>query len=228
MISCTGNTYKEVKTLENEIDSISYAVGLNLSNQMRTSFAEMNEDAFIQAFKDGMDSTNFKIDPKVVQGMIRPYFNKKRQEEMKARQEKALKEAETKYADNKKAGEDFLAANKSKPGVVTTPSGLQYQVLKEGKGALVKATDKIKIHYHGTNLAGEVFDSTVERKQPYESSASAFISGFAEGLRLMKKGSKYKFFIPQELAYGAQQRGPKILPLSALIFEVEILDILTK
>ena len=228
LFSCEKGEFKGVSSLENEVDSISYAVGLNLANSMRTNFKEINEEAFIQAIKDGLDSVNFKIDPKKVQSLINPYFQKKRQAEMKERQEKAKKDAEANFGDNKKAGEDFLAANKSKKGVITTPSGLQYMVMKEGKGDLVKGTDQIKIHYHGTTIAGEVFDSSVDRNKPYTSSASAFIPGFNEGLSLMKKGSKYKFFIPQELAYGIQQRGDKIKPLSALIFEVEILDIIKK
>jgi FKBP-type peptidyl-prolyl cis-trans isomerase FklB len=98
-------------------------------------------------------------------------------------------------------------------------------VLKEGKGEQVKPTDNIKLHYHGTTIDGKVFDSTVDRNTPYESKANTFIKGFNEGLTLLKKGSKYRFFIPQELAYGAQQRGQLITPFSALIFDVEILEI---
>jgi FKBP-type peptidyl-prolyl cis-trans isomerase FklB len=226
ILSCQqGGLYKGVKTLENEVDSVSYAVGLNLTNSMRINFKEMNEEAFIQAIKDGLDSVNFKLDPKKVQTIMNPYFQKKRQKEMKERQAKAKELAEANFADNRKAGEDFLAENKSKKGVKTTPSGLQYRVMKEGKGELVKPTDRIKIHYHGTTIDGTVFDSTVDRNKPYESQANVFVLGFSEGLRLMKKGSKYKFFIPQELAYGYQQKGPKIPPFSALIFEVEILEI---
>ena len=120
---------------------------------------------------------------------------------------------------------EFLALNKVKEGVESTQSGLQYIVLKEGKGDNVQPTDKVKIHYHGTTTDGKVFDSTVDRNSPYESMANVFVPGFNEALALMKKGSKYKVFIPQELAYGSQQRGQLILPFSALIFEIEILDI---
>jgi len=228
MMSCEKGLYKGTKTLENEIDSVSYAVGLNLTNSMRANFDEMNEEAFVQAIKDGMDSLNFKIDPKKVQSIMNPYFQKKRQAQMQKREEQSIKNAEANFADNKKAGVDFLAENKSKKGVKTTASGLQYMVMKEGKGDLVKPTDQIKIHYHGTTIDGEVFDSTVDRKKPYESRANIFVPGFNEGLSLMKKGSKYKFFIPQELAYKHRQKGPKIKPFSTLVFEVEILDILTK
>lgn len=224
LMSCGGN-YKKVSTLETEVDSVSYAIGLNLTNSMRTNFSEMNQDAFVQGIKDGMDSLNFKIEPAKIQSIITPYFNKKRQELAKQQQEKALKEAEIKFADNKKAGEDFLAENKNKKGVITTESGLQYMVMKEGKGDFVKPTDKIKINYHGTTIDGKVFDSTIERNKPYESPANIFVTGFNEGLYLMKKGSKHKFFIPQELGYGFRAKGQGIPPFSTLIFEVEILDI---
>ncbi|MEN8857468.1 MAG: FKBP-type peptidyl-prolyl cis-trans isomerase [Flavobacteriaceae bacterium] len=227
MISCS-NQPKEVTSLNSKVDSVSYAVGLTMSQQLKSNFQEVNEDILLQAIRNGLDSTNLLIDIKDAQTVIRPYFQKKQQEQAKERQEKALKEAESKYADNKKAGEDFIAANKSKKGVVTTASGLQYIVLKEGKGATPKPTDKIRIHYHGTTIKGEVFDSSVDRKNPYESNANQFITGFNEALSLMKEGAKYKVFIPQELAYGAQQRGALIPPLSALVFEIELLKILDK
>ena len=107
----------------------------------------------------------------------------------------------------------------------TTESGLQYIVLKEGNGASPKATDKVKVHYHGTLLDGTVFDSSVERKEPAEFGVSQVIKGWTEGLQLMNPGAKYKFFIPQDLAYGPQQRGEKIKPFSALVFEVELLEV---
>ena len=234
-ISSEGNSFKEVTTLENQLDSVSYAVGLNFASSLKLNFDEVNRDVFIQAIVDGLDSLKPKIDPKQARNIMTPYFQKKnkekaakRQQQAKEREEKLKKEAEVKFADNKKAGEEFLAKNKSKKGVITTPSGLQYQVIKKGKGDLIKPTDRIKIHYHGTTIDGTVFDSTVEKNKPYESTANIFVPGFNEGLSLMKKGSKHKFFIPQELAYKYSQRNPKIPTFSTLIFEVEILDIIKK
>ncbi|WP_299665514.1 FKBP-type peptidyl-prolyl cis-trans isomerase [uncultured Polaribacter sp.] len=227
MFSC-GNQVKEVKSLETELDSVSYAVGLSMSAQLKSNFEEVNKDLLAQGIRNGLDSTNLLIESKEIQKVLSSFFQKKQMAKMKEQQEKAAKEAELKFGDNKKAGEDFLAENKTKEGVKTTESGLQYIVLKEGKGDFVKATDKIKIHYHGTNIEGKVFDSTVEKNTPYESLANQFIPGFTEGLQLMKEGSKFKFFIPQDIAYGAQQRGADIKPFSALMFEVEILDILEK
>ncbi|MFY0631220.1 MAG: FKBP-type peptidyl-prolyl cis-trans isomerase [Flavobacteriaceae bacterium] len=227
MISC-GNKPKEVKSLDSEIDSVSYAIGLSMSMQLKNNFKDVKEEVLIQAIRNGLDSINLLIEIKDIQNVTRPYFQKKQQAEMKERQEKAAKEAEIKFADNRKAGEEFLNANKSKKGVITTASGLQYIVLKEGKGESPKAMSKVKVHYHGTTITGEVFDSSVEKKRPYELGVNQFVRGFGEGLQLMKVGAKYKFFIPQELAYGVQQRGALIKPFSALVFEVELLDILDK
>ncbi|QTD38214.1 FKBP-type peptidyl-prolyl cis-trans isomerase [Polaribacter batillariae] len=225
MFSC-GKQIKEVKTLEKEIDSVSYAIGLNLANQFKANLKEVNKDAFIQGYLNGVDSTNLLIEAKDVQNIINTYLRKKQMAQMKEQQEKAAKEAAVKFADNKKAGEDFLAENKTKEGVITTDSGLQYIVLKEGTGEKpASAKTRVKVHYHGTNLEGKVFDSSVDRGKPSEFNLNQVIKGWTEGLQLMKVGSKYKFFIPQELAYGAQQKGENIKPFSTLIFEVELLDI---
>lgn len=224
MVSC-GNQKADVKSLETEIDSASYALGLDMAIKIKANIEDANTDLFIQGYRNGMDSTNLLIDQKDINAYLNSFFQKQQVAKQKEAQEKAAKEAEAKFADVKKAGEDFLEANKSKSGVKTTASGLQYQVLKEGKGENAVATSNLKIHYHGTTIDGEVFDSSVDRKQPYDSAANQFIKGFTEGLLLMNEGAKYRFFIPQELAYGFQQRGELIKPFSALIFEVEILEI---
>ena len=126
----------------------------------------------------------------------------------------------------KKQGEDFLAANKKKPGVVTTASGLQYEILNKTEGPKPTSTTKVQVHYHGTTPDGDVFDSSVDRNKPAEFGLNQVIKGWTEGLQLMSEGSKYRFFIPQELAYGANPSGDIIKPFMPLIFEVELLDIL--
>lgn len=123
------------------------------------------------------------------------------------------------------AGEEFLKANKAKPGVVETASGLQYQVLKEGNGAKPSARDKVKCHYHGTLIDGTVFDSSVQRGQPATFPLNMVISGWTEALQLMPVGSKWRLFLPPSLAYGNRQTGAYIGPNSTLIFDVELLDI---
>ena len=130
-----------------------------------------------------------------------------------------------KAAANLKAGEDFLADNKTKGGVVTLPSGLQYQVLKEGTGAKPGARDKVTCHYHGTLIDGTVFDSSVQRGQPASFPLDRVISGWTEGLQLMPVGSKWRFFIPPNLGYGDRQVSAQIGPNSTLIFDVELLGI---
>src|SRR4028118_690885 len=126
---------------------------------------------------------------------------------------------------NLKAGEDFLEQNKKREGVMTTASGLQYEVLTEGSGAKPKATDKVKCHYHGTLINGSIFDSSVQRGQPAIFPLNMVIKGWTEALQLMSVGSKYRLFLHPSLAYGERQTGSVIGPNSTLIFDVELLDI---
>lgn len=225
LFSCNSQstTKKELKT---EIDSVSYALGLNMGLQSRTNFDEINKDIYIQGFKSGVDSTNLLLKESEVRELLNTFFRKKQMEKQKKMQEEATKKLEKEYGEVKKASEDFLAANKTKEGVKTTDSGLQYIVLKEGTGAKPKKTDKVKVHYHGTLIDGTVFDSSVERGKPYETYVTQVVQGWIEALQLMPVGSKYKLFIPQELAYGAfPHRGGKVRPFDALIFDIELLDI---
>lgn len=216
LVSC--NTRKaDVKSLETAVDSVSYAVGLNMAKQMNTGFTEVNSDLFIQGFRNGKDSVNLLIEDKALQGVINTYFQKKQQE--------AQKEQQAKGAENKAAGEAFLAENKNKEGVITTESGLQYEILKKGTGKQPTAASKVKVHYHGTTIDGVVFDSSVDAGEPATFGVTQVIKGWTEGLQLMKEGAKYKFYIPQELAYGPQARSAEITPFSALVFEVELLEV---
>lgn len=135
-----------------------------------------------------------------------------------------LKKLEVEYKENKEAGEQFLAENALKEGVITTESGLQYKVIKQGKGNLPELNNKVKVHYHGTLVDGTVFDSSVDRGQPAEFFLTQVIKGWTEGLQLMPVGSKYILYVPSDLAYGAADQGV-IEPFSTLIFEVELLEI---
>ena len=226
MFSC-GNQVKDVKSLETELDSVSYAVGLSMSSQLKSNFNEVNKTLLNQGIRNGLDSTNLLIEAKEIQKVLSSYFQKKQQATMKERQDKAAELAEANFSENKKAGEDFLAANKSKKGIQTTASGLQYSVMKEGSGEKPAGpATRVKVHYHGTNIEGKVFDSSVDRGTPADFGLNQVIKGWTEGVQLMSQGSKYKFFIPQELAYGAQQKGQDIKPFSTLIFEVELLEVL--
>ena len=216
LVSC--NTQKpDVKSLDSAIDSVSYALGQNMAKQLQNGFSEVNGDVFVQGYRNATDSVKTLIDEKDIQKTINEYFQKKQVE--------ARKKLQAEGEETKAAGEAFLAENKQKEGVKTTESGLQYEIIKKGTGRKPKANSTVKIHYHGTTIEGVVFDSTVEKNQPYTAKPNQFVKGFAEGLQLMRQGAKYRFFIPQELAYGSQARSAEIKPYSALIFELELLEV---
>ncbi len=141
--------------------------------------------------------------------------------------EKTRKQMLERYSENKKAGEDFLAANKEKKGVFTTESGIQYEILKKGNGKKPLLTDNVRVHYHGTLIDGTVFDSSVDRKEPAEFGLMGVIKGWQEILQMMPVGSKWRVYIPQELAYGDREMG-NIKPFSVLIFDIELIKILDK
>jgi len=205
--------------LKTEIDKVSYAIGMNMIESIKRDFPEANFEAFIAgAQAAAKNDTNSLIKKEEIEGIITPFFQKK-QAEAQAEQAKGAEAAQAE-------GLKFLAENKTKEGVVTTASGLQYIVLKEGTGAQPTATSNVTVHYHGTTPSGEVFDSSVERGQPATFGLNQVIKGWTEGVALMKEGAKYKFFIPQELAYGANPRpGGPIKPFMPLVFEVELIKI---
>jgi FKBP-type peptidyl-prolyl cis-trans isomerase len=228
LVSCNNQGVSQ-KSLETEIDSVSYALGLNMATQLKSNFKEVKTALFVQGYINGMDSVDLLINEKDVRTILNTFFQKQQQEKAKEQQVVTAKQAEEKFAVIKKEGEAFLLQNKTKAGVKTTASGLQYSVLKEGKGDSPSATSQVKVHYHGTLLDGTVFDSSVDKKTPYVTYVNRVIKGWIEGLQLMKVGAKYKFYVPQKLAYGAtpNPRGA-IKPFMVLVFEVELLEILKK
>jgi len=197
--------------LKSTRDSLSYAIGLSVANfYKQQDITDINTAMVTRAINDVNKKSKLLMDEQQCNSVIMGYVQK-------AKAGKA--------AGNKKIGEDFLAANKNKPGVVSLPSGLQYTILKEGTGPKPALTDKIKCHYHGTLIDGRVFDSSVDRGQPIELSVNGVIAGWTEALQLMPVGSKWKLFVPSNLAYGDQQAGALIGPGSTLIFDVELLEI---
>jgi FKBP-type peptidyl-prolyl cis-trans isomerase FklB len=207
--SCEQSKVSNVK-MKDERDSLSYTIGLSIGNSFSQSdIADLNYELLVKGMKDQKDSTG-AMELQEAEAYI---------------QEVMMKKQEAKAVVDKQAGIDFLAANKAKPGVMTTASGLQYQVMSEGTGMKPKATDNVTVHYHGTTIDGTVFDSSVDRGEPASFGLNQVIPGWTEGVQLMSVGSKYKFFIPQELAYGAQSPSPVIKPYSTLIFEVELISI---
>ncbi len=225
LVSCNGQGVTK-KALETELDSVSYALGLDMGTKVKANFEDINKELFVQGFHNGVDSTDMKISPEVINNVLNKFFQKRQEEAMKKQQEEATKKVEAEFADVKAEGEKFMETNKTAEGVQTTDSGLQYIVLNEGSGEKPTETSRVKVHYHGTLIDGTVFDSSVERGEPAEFGVNQVIKGWTEGLQLMPVGSKYKFFIPQDLAYGAFPRqGGAIKPFMPLIFEVELLEI---
>ena len=193
------------------MDKVSYALGLSIGNNFQNSgIKDLQVDDFIKGLTDVMEDKQPAITYDEAKEVINEYFIKLQKEKMEI---------------NKKAGEEFLHINKGRAGVVELPSGLQYQVLKQGNGAKPSATDKVKCHYHGTLINGTVFDSSVQRGQPAVFGVNQVIPGWVEALQLMPVGSKWRLFIPSNLAYGEQGAGEMIEPNSTLIFDVELLDI---
>lgn len=192
-------------------DSLSYAIGLSVANfYKQQNITNINTALVTRAINDVNKKAKLLLDEQQANNCIVNYMQKNKAE---------------KSAGNKKIGLDFLAANKNKPGVVTLPSGLQYTIMKEGTGPKPSLTDMVRVHYHGTLIDGRVFDSSIESGKPIELSVNGVIPGWTEALQLMPVGSKWKLFIPSNLAYGDQQAGPMIGPGSTLIFDVELLDI---
>ncbi|MBQ8673454.1 MAG: FKBP-type peptidyl-prolyl cis-trans isomerase [Bacteroides sp.] len=277
LASCTAQSPKA--NLKNEVDSLSYAIGMARTQGLEQYLAQQGVDStqmadFLKGFKEGAamvgdedvaymmglqigqnvskqwvegfnqqifgsDSTKTISREDLLAGFIAGVVGDHKTMNMDEAQaystaktesikEKALLE---RYAENKEAGEKFLAENKQKEGVVTTPSGLQYKVITQGKGAIPEKTDKVKVNYRGTLIDGTEFDSSYKRKdkdgnsQPATFRANQVIKGWTEALTLMPVGSKWELYIPQELAYGSRETGAQIKPFSALIFEVELVGI---
>jgi len=221
LASC-NNGVKRVSSLNNELDSVSYSLGVDMAFKLKDAFPDISKDLLIQGYVDAMDSVNLLVAEEGIDNQLRAYFQK-------AQQRKQQEAAEAKYGDVKEAGIKFLEENKAKEGVITTDSGLQYVVLEEGSGETPDGpTANVEVHYHGTTPDGTVFDSSVDRKKSISFALNRVIKGWTEGVQLMKEGSKYKFFIPQELAYGANApqggSGP-IKPFMPLVFEVELIKI---
>ncbi len=199
------------QTFQNENDKVSYAFGLIIAGNLKSQgVKDINSDMMAAGIQAALTGKDAKMDAASANQVVQAFM---------------MKAQESAGAEQKKEGADFLAANKSKPGIKTTESGLQYEVLKEGTGASPVATDKVLVHYHGTLINGKVFDSSVDRGEPISFPLNGVISGWTEGLQLMKEGGKTRFYIPENLAYGARGAGADIKPYSTLIFDVELINI---
>ncbi|PKQ63674.1 hypothetical protein BZG01_15745 [Labilibaculum manganireducens] len=210
MASCNQKRNKSV-ALNNELDSVSYSLGASFgTNLERNGLTNLNEEVLLAALYASLDKDSLVIDPQKGNAVINNYI--------KGLQEKI-------GAENLAKGQKFLEENKSKEGVVVTASGLQYRIINEGDGPKPLATDKVSVHYKGTTIDGNEFDSSYKRNEPATFAANRVIKGWTEALQLMPVGSKWELFIPSNLAYGPRAMGADIKANETLIFEVELLDI---
>jgi len=206
----------EVK-LDSDNAKLSYSIGLDVGQSLKTLGSDIDKTAFMAAVSDRLDDKDQRLSAEEAGKVKQTFF--------KARAEKQAAEQKAKGAANKEAGEKFLADNAKKSGVTVTKSGLQYEVLKQGDGAKPVATDKVTVNYRGTLIDGTEFDSSYSRGKPVTFPLNGVIKGWTEGVQLMNVGSKFKFYLPSELAYGSRGAGAKIGPDSTLVFKVELLAI---
>ena len=194
------------------MDKFSYAIGLGIGQNLLSMGAQgINVEDFAQAIADVLNRNELAMRHNEAREIVNKYF---------------MELEEKMNAENIEKGKAFLAENAKKEGIITLPSGLQYEVITEGNGKKPSATDRVKCHYEGTLIDGTLFDSSIKRGQPAVFGVNQVIKGWVEALQLMSEGSKWRLFIPSELGYGAQQAGEMIPPHSTLIFEVELIEVL--
>ena len=222
IVSC-NNKY-QTKKLDSKIDSVSYALGVDIAVKVKANLGKIDSDLFIQGYLNAMDSSGVLLKPQDLK-IINEYAQQKRIEKVNKQQQISKASVEKKYAEVKRIGEEFLAYNKNKEGIITTNSGLQYKILKEGEGEKPTPTSTVRVHYTGKLINGVVFESTRSDKEPSTFKVNEVIKGWIEGLQLMNEGAQYRFFIPQELAYGSTYKSSDIQPFTALVFDIELIEI---
>ena len=210
-IACKTEKTNKTANLVTELDSVSYSLGVNIGENIKAQFEDINLDNFEAGIKDVLKKdVEAKISDNQAQAIIQSYFSKKQQKQS----ESVIEE-----------GINFLRENGKREVVTTLASGLQYEVINDGTGPKPTIEDNVTTHYHGTLIDGTVFDSSVDRGEPASFPVGGVIKGWTEALQLMAVGSKWKLYVPYDLAYGERGAGPQIGPYSTLIFEVELISI---
>ncbi|NCI48576.1 FKBP-type peptidyl-prolyl cis-trans isomerase [Sediminibacterium roseum] len=215
--TATTNPFK------NEVDSVSYSIGLLVAQNLKAQgFDKLNVALFQKAVTDATQNKKPLLTEDAVKNCVMGY----QQKVQGAKQAEMAKENAAKGAVARKEGAAFLAENAKRPGVITTPYGWQYEVIKAGtEDTKPKLTDKVKVHYHGTLINGTIFDSSVDRGEPIVYPVNGFITGWQQALQMMTVGSKWKLYVPADLAYGDNPPGTSIPPGSTLVFEMELLGL---
>jgi FKBP-type peptidyl-prolyl cis-trans isomerase FklB len=198
-------------------EKVSYCIGLETGKNLKHQFADMDVQLLHEGFQDGLSSATPKLSQEEIKSILIALRN-----QMENQQKQYIAQM---AQENKQQGDDFLASNKQKDGVVSLPSGLQYKIIKTGSGAKPTLFDNVTIHYKGTFIDGRVFDSSLERGEPATFPLNKLIAGWSEALQLMQIGDKWQLFVPSYLAYGEHGYGPEIGPNTTLVFEVELLGI---
>lgn len=202
---------KTEMTLKTEVDTVSYSIGANIAENLgNQGFDDLNIEALAKGMEDYMAKNDLAISREEGEQVIQAFMQKK---------------AMAAAGDNQKEGADFLEKNGKKKNIVTLESGMQYEIIEEGTGEIPTASDQVKTHYHGTLIDGTVFDSSVERGQPATFGVTQVIQGWQEALQLMPVGSKWRLYIPYDLAYGERGAGGQIGPFATLIFDIELIEI---
>jgi FKBP-type peptidyl-prolyl cis-trans isomerase FklB len=217
--SCGQGSFKNAK-IKSPMDSLSYAFGVNIYTSLASDSLALDPALVAKAMQDGKDGKLEMTD--AISRTVIMKFVKSREADKAKKQDEMNKVTYKEYIEQNEA---FLATNKAKPGVTTTASGLQYEVIKMGTGPKPNAQNTVKVHYTGTTIDGTEFDSSVKRGQPAQFPVEGVIPGWTEALQLMPVGSKFKLYIPENLAYGSRGAGERIKPFSTLIFDVELLEI---
>jgi FKBP-type peptidyl-prolyl cis-trans isomerase FklB len=211
VLSLAGQLTLQAQEEKTNMDSLSYSLGVLVAQNLKSQgFEDLDATVMASAIQDVLTGQDLKMDVQQANAEVQAYMQAKQAEQ---------------FAENKEAGEAFLKENALRGNVVTTESGLQYEVLHPGSGAKPGATSNVTVHYHGTTIDGNVFDSSVNRGTPASFGLNQVIKGWTEGLQLMSTGAKYRFFIPSNLAYGEQSPSQAIKPYSTLIFDVELIKI---
>jgi FKBP-type peptidyl-prolyl cis-trans isomerase len=219
VIGCQNTTQQSDTTKpETDKEKISYAIGVNIAQSIKNISDEIDLPMLQKGLADQIQEKDLLVSSEEAQPLLQAFSEKMRTQEQKKTAEAAQK--------NLEKGQAFLEENKTKEGVFTTESGLQYKVLKEGEGKSPTESDRVKVHYKGVTLDGKEFDSSYKRGVPATFKVDQVIKGWTEGLQLMKEGGKYKLFIPADLAYGPAGAGGQIGPNEVLIFDVELLEVL--
>lgn len=215
LVPCVVSAQGE--SLDTELQKYSYSMGYSIGSQVLSQFGaeniELDADAFSRAMRDAISGSEPAMDPGEMQAVVM------------ARREKEMAEAQQQAEQARTAGEAFLAENGQRDGVVTTDTGLQYEIVAPGSGAQPTAQDTVVVHYRGTLLDGTEFDSSYGREEPATFALEGIIKGWQEALQLMNEGAKWKVFIPPDLAYGARGAGGRIGPNETLVFEIELLEV---